>query len=108
MASPPKRKRGRPAKPRAVGSEGGPNRKRGAQPGNTNAVKTNAHGREARGARDLRRRMRVFIRGVDDLLARVKAETDAELAAQRLARRKARAEAKTKANQTPVPELSPT
>ena len=90
----PKRTRGRPPKPRPFGSEGGPKRKRGAQPGNTNAVKTNRHGREAQEGRELRRRVRVFIRGVGDLLARVNAETEAVLAAQREAEREARRRAR--------------
>lgn len=90
----PERTRGRPPKPRPVGSEGGTKRKRGAQPGNTNAVKTNAHGREAQEGRALRRRARIFIRGVNDLLARVNAETEAVLAARREAKREARRRAR--------------
>ena len=65
----PKKKRGRPRKPQQVAP--GPARKRGGQPGNTNAVKTNAHGRERMYLRAVGRRLRAIQRRAEAISAEI-------------------------------------
>ena len=72
LAPAPKKRRGRPRKPQEVAP--GPVRKRGGQPGNTNAVKTNAHGRERMYLRAANRRLRAIRRRVEAISAEIEAQ----------------------------------